>query len=172
MSGRVRHRPRFSHIHVDRPQILPNGVAPADQIAIAQLDRINPECRGDPVHLRFSRPHRLRPANGTEGGARHGVGIGRLRGQKLKPKRLVELATIEGARLLGIAEKTGSLTPGKRADLITVRANDINMAPLGDPFYAIVFFGQPSNVDTVMADGRILVRNGKAHCSRCRKNGT
>jgi 5-methylthioadenosine/S-adenosylhomocysteine deaminase len=81
--------------------------------------------------------------------------------QKLKPKRLVELATVEGARLLGIADKTGSLTPGKRADLITIRTGDINLAPVGDPYYAIVFFGQPSNVETVMVDGRVLARGGK-----------
>jgi cytosine/adenosine deaminase-related metal-dependent hydrolase len=81
--------------------------------------------------------------------------------QKLKPKRLVELATIEGAKLLGIAEKTGSLSPGKRADLITIRASDLNMAPVSDPYYAIVFFGQPANIDTVMTDGRVLVRGGK-----------
>lgn len=81
--------------------------------------------------------------------------------QKLKPNRLVELATIEGAKLLGIADKTGSLTPGKRADLITIRTSDINMAPVGDPYYAIAFFGQPSNVETAMVDGRVLVRGGK-----------
>lgn len=81
--------------------------------------------------------------------------------QKLKPKRLVELATIEGARVLGTADKTGSLTPGKRADLITIRTSDVNMAPVGDPYYAIVFFGQPSNVETVMVDGCVLVRDGK-----------
>ncbi len=81
--------------------------------------------------------------------------------QKLKPKRLVELATIEGAKLLGIADRTGSLTPGKRADLITIRKNDINMAPVGEPYYAVLFQAQPSNVDTVMVDGRILVRGGK-----------
>lgn len=81
--------------------------------------------------------------------------------QKLKPKRLVELATIEGARLLGIADRVGSLTPGKRADLIMLRSNDINMAPVGDAYYAVLFQAQPSNVDTVMVDGRILVRGGK-----------
>ena len=42
-----------------------------------------------------------------------------------------------------------------------VRTTDINMAPVGDPYYALVFQGQPSNVDTVMVDGRILVRGGK-----------
>src|SRR5436190_15288296 len=51
-------------------------------------------------------------------------------------KRLVQLATLDGAVDLGIAEKTGSVTPGKRADIILVRANDINMAPVGDPYEA------------------------------------
>ena len=81
--------------------------------------------------------------------------------QRLKPRRLVELATIEGAKVLGLGDKTGSLTPGKRADVIAVRKTDINMAPVGDPYYALVFQGQPGNVDTVMVDGRILARGGK-----------
>jgi cytosine/adenosine deaminase-related metal-dependent hydrolase len=81
--------------------------------------------------------------------------------QRLKPKRLVELATVEGAKLLGLGDKIGSLAPGKRADVITIRTNDINMAPVGDPYYAIVFQGQPSNVDTVIVDGRVLVRGSK-----------
>ena len=60
---------------------------------------------------------------------------------RLKPRRLVELATIEGAKLLGLADKTGSLTPGKRADLIMIRTTDLNMVPARDPYYAIVFTG-------------------------------
>jgi 5-methylthioadenosine/S-adenosylhomocysteine deaminase len=46
---------------------------------------------------------------------------------RLKPRRLVELATIEGAKLLGLGDKTGSLTPGKRADLIMIRTTNLNM---------------------------------------------
>jgi 5-methylthioadenosine/S-adenosylhomocysteine deaminase len=80
---------------------------------------------------------------------------------KLTTRRLVELATIDGARDLGIADKVGSLTPGKRADLITVRTTDINMAPMGDPFDALVALAQPGNVDTVVVDGRILRRAGR-----------
>jgi 5-methylthioadenosine/S-adenosylhomocysteine deaminase len=76
-------------------------------------------------------------------------------------KRLVELATRDGAVDLGIADRTGSIAPGQRADLILVRTNDINMAPAGDPYSAIVTFGQPANVDTVIVDGRILLRDGK-----------
>ncbi|OJY34804.1 MAG: cytosine deaminase [Rhizobiales bacterium 65-9] len=79
---------------------------------------------------------------------------------RVKPRELVSLATIGGAKLMGLADKIGSLTPGKRADVILVRASDINLAPVKDPYHAMVFHGQPSNVDTVMVDGRILVRRG------------
>ena len=75
-------------------------------------------------------------------------------------KRLVQVATLDGAVDLGIADKTGSLTPGKRADLILVRTNDINMTPFGDPYEALVSLAQPANVDTVVVDGRILRRSG------------
>ncbi len=81
---------------------------------------------------------------------------------KLTTRRLVELATIDGARDLGIADKVGSLTPGKRADLITVRTTDINMAPVGDPYDALVALAQPTNIDLVAIDGRILRRGGRS----------
>jgi cytosine/adenosine deaminase-related metal-dependent hydrolase len=76
-------------------------------------------------------------------------------------KRLVQLATLDGAVDLGIAGWTGSLTPGKRADIILVRTTDINMTPVGDPYEALVDLAQPGNVDTVIVDGRILRRSGK-----------
>jgi 5-methylthioadenosine/S-adenosylhomocysteine deaminase len=79
----------------------------------------------------------------------------------LPAKRLVQLATLDGAIDLGIADRTGSLTPGKRADMILVRTSDINMSPLSDPYEALVTFAQPRNVDTVMVDGRILLRSGR-----------
>ena len=79
----------------------------------------------------------------------------------LTTKRLVQLATIDGAVDLGIADRTGSLTPGKRADIILIRTTDINMAPVGDPYEAIVSLGQPANVDSVVVDGRILRQAGK-----------
>lgn len=82
----------------------------------------------------------------------------------LTPRRLLELATIDGARDLGLDDRIGTLTPGKRADLILVRTTDVNLAPVVDPAYALVFSAQPSNVDTVMVDGRVLVRGGR-HCT-------
>jgi 5-methylthioadenosine/S-adenosylhomocysteine deaminase len=79
----------------------------------------------------------------------------------LTVKRLVQLATIDGAVDLNIADKAGSLTPGKRADIILVRTTDINMTPVGDPYEALVSLAQPSNIDTVIVDGRILRQGGK-----------
>jgi 5-methylthioadenosine/S-adenosylhomocysteine deaminase len=79
----------------------------------------------------------------------------------LTVKRLVQLATLDGAVDLGIADKCGSLTPGKRADIILIRANDINLTPVGDPYEALVHRAQPGNVDTVIVDGRILRQGGK-----------
>ena len=76
-------------------------------------------------------------------------------------RQVLEMATINGAFDLGIADRTGSLTPGKRADLILVRTTDLNMAPLGDPVQAIVRSAQPHNVDTVIIDGRILKQGGR-----------
>jgi 5-methylthioadenosine/S-adenosylhomocysteine deaminase len=78
----------------------------------------------------------------------------------LTARRMVQLATFDGAIDLGIADRTGSLTPGKRADLILVRTGDINMAPIADPYTALVSFAQPANIDTVVVDGRILRRGG------------
>jgi cytosine/adenosine deaminase-related metal-dependent hydrolase len=79
----------------------------------------------------------------------------------ISARQVLQMATINGAWDMGISDKVGSLTPGKRADLILVRTTDLNMAPLGDPVTAIVRSAQPSNVDTVVIDGRILKRGGR-----------
>jgi len=80
---------------------------------------------------------------------------------KLTARRVLELGTIEGARSMGIDDKVGSLKPGKRADLIMVSTRDLNLGVFTDPAHMIVTAAQPSNVDTVMIDGRILKRGGK-----------
>jgi 5-methylthioadenosine/S-adenosylhomocysteine deaminase len=80
---------------------------------------------------------------------------------EVQPRRILELATIDGARDLGIADRVGSLTPGKRADLILVRTNDINVAPFFNPALLLVQQAQPCNVDTVIIDGRILKHKGE-----------
>jgi cytosine/adenosine deaminase-related metal-dependent hydrolase len=79
---------------------------------------------------------------------------------KMSARRALELGTIEGARSLGIDKLVGSLKPGKRADLIMVATRRINMGVFTDPAQLIVEAAQPENVDTVVADGRILKRGG------------
>lgn len=80
---------------------------------------------------------------------------------RLPARRVLEMGTIEGARSLGLSDRIGSLTKGKRADLIMVNTRDVNMAPFTDPAHLLVEAAQPANVDTVMVDGRILKRHGK-----------
>jgi cytosine/adenosine deaminase-related metal-dependent hydrolase len=80
---------------------------------------------------------------------------------RLTTKRLVQLFTIDGAKDLGFADKIGSLTPGKRADLLLLRTTDINMSQIGDAYDAVVALAQPINIDTVVVDGRILRRGNK-----------
>ncbi len=62
---------------------------------------------------------------------------------EVQPRRILELATLDGAKDLGIADRTGSLTPGKRADLILVRTNDINVAPFINPALLLVQQANP-----------------------------
>ena len=80
---------------------------------------------------------------------------------KLPARRVLELATIEGAKALGLADRTGSLKKGKRADIIMVGTRELNIGPFTEPAYMLVDSAQASNVDTVLVDGRILKRNGK-----------
>ncbi|MGH9678698.1 MAG: amidohydrolase family protein [Candidatus Acidiferrales bacterium] len=80
---------------------------------------------------------------------------------KLTARRALEIGTIRGARALGIAGTTGSLTPGKRADLILIQTNVVTMGVFTDPAHMVVEAVEPSNIDAVVIDGRILKRGGK-----------
>jgi cytosine/adenosine deaminase-related metal-dependent hydrolase len=80
---------------------------------------------------------------------------------KLTARRVLELATIDGARSMGIGDVVGSLRPGKRADLIMVDTRAVNLAVFTEPGHLLVEAAQPANVDTVMIDGRIVKRAGR-----------
>jgi cytosine/adenosine deaminase-related metal-dependent hydrolase len=73
---------------------------------------------------------------------------------------VLELATIEGARSMGMGDVIGSLRPGKRADVILVSTDTPNLVVFTDPAHLLVTAAQPANVDTVIVDGRIRKRNG------------
>ena len=80
---------------------------------------------------------------------------------KMPARRALELGTIDGACSMGLGDKIGSLTPGKRADLIGISTDALNMAVVTDPAHLVLEATGPENVDTVVVDGRILKRGGK-----------
>ena len=80
----------------------------------------------------------------------------------LSIQQALEMATLNGAKAMGMGDITGSLTPGKRADIILMRQGDLNLAPAGeDVLYQTVTYGRPENIDTVLIDGRVLKRGGR-----------
>ena len=80
---------------------------------------------------------------------------------ELTCRDVLEFATIEGARSCGLDAKIGSLTPGKRADVIIVRADSFGMTPLNNPIGQFVYNAHPGLVDTVLVDGKVVKRDGK-----------
>lgn len=80
---------------------------------------------------------------------------------KMSARKALELGTLMGAQSMGVGDQVGSLTSGKRGDLIMISTTDINMGVFTEPAQLVVGAAQPSNVQLVMVDGRILKRNGK-----------
>jgi 5-methylthioadenosine/S-adenosylhomocysteine deaminase len=78
----------------------------------------------------------------------------------LSARDVLRLATIDGARTLGLGAVTGSLTVGKRADVIVVSVDAPNLGVLTDPARLLVTAASPRDVDLVVVDGRILKRDG------------
>jgi 5-methylthioadenosine/S-adenosylhomocysteine deaminase len=76
---------------------------------------------------------------------------------------VLELATLGGARALGLGDEIGSIEVGKRADLTVVRVDRCHVAPLAGshPADQLVYACQPSDVSTVMVDGTVVVRDGR-----------
>jgi 5-methylthioadenosine/S-adenosylhomocysteine deaminase len=77
----------------------------------------------------------------------------------LTPYDTVRMATAGGAEVLGLDDRIGTLEAGKDADLILVDTKKSHMTPLNNPFSALVFSAQASDVDTVFCQGRLLMQN-------------
>lgn len=74
---------------------------------------------------------------------------------------IVAMATVQGAESLGLSPITGSLEPGKQADLVLVETRSPNMFPVYDPYSALVYSANPSNVEEVYVAGECLVKDKK-----------
>jgi len=79
----------------------------------------------------------------------------------LPAARALRLATIDGARALGLDAEIGSLEVGKRADLVVVRLDAAHEEPGGDVFSRLVYAAKSSDVAHVMVDGELVVKNGE-----------
>ena len=72
----------------------------------------------------------------------------------------LKMATIEGARAIGLDRQIGSIERGKKADIIIVDVNKPHMVPMYDPFSSLVYSAKSSDVSWVMVDGIVRVRDG------------
>lgn len=76
-------------------------------------------------------------------------------------REIVAMGTIGGARCLKADGQIGSIEAGKKADLVLVETQSVNMFPRYNPYSVLVYSANASNVDSVFVDGRCLVRHGR-----------
>jgi 5-methylthioadenosine/S-adenosylhomocysteine deaminase len=81
-------------------------------------------------------------------------------GDRLSAREALEAVTVVAAEACWLGDQVGSLTPGKRADLILLRASDTNLWPGSNLLGTVVSSANRGNVDTVMVDGRFAKRDG------------
>ncbi|MGW0832777.1 amidohydrolase [Streptomyces prunicolor] len=74
-------------------------------------------------------------------------------------EQAVRMATIEGARALGLGDHLGSLEVGKRADLVVLDLNAPHLRPLHDPWSTLAYAAHSADVRDTVVDGRVLMRN-------------
>ncbi len=96
---------------------------------------------------------------------RWGAHVAAVRKEKapvaLKVRDLIEFATIRGAENAGLQKKIGSLTPGKEADIVLIRSDDINTMPLSNAVSTVVSFAHAGNVAAVFIAGDARKWSGK-----------
>jgi 5-methylthioadenosine/S-adenosylhomocysteine deaminase len=80
-----------------------------------------------------------------------------LRADAITPQQVLEMATLGGARALGLEKEIGSLEAGKKADLILLDLHKPHLVPIDDLPTAIVQGAQAADVDTVMVDGKVIM---------------
>jgi 5-methylthioadenosine/S-adenosylhomocysteine deaminase len=86
----------------------------------------------------------------------------RLHDAKALPaQKVVEMATIGGARTVGMEKEIGSLEAGKKADIILLDLEKLHSVPSGNIYGQLVYSARPENVETVIVDGAILMRDQK-----------
>ncbi|MEU6863500.1 amidohydrolase family protein [Streptomyces sp. NPDC046876] len=96
---------------------------------------------------------RMRAVNGVYGTDRQPA--------RITTYDVLDFATLQGARTNGLADVTGSLTPGKKADLLVIRADDLNNMPLNDAVGTVVLGSDARNISAVLINGEPRKWNGQ-----------
>jgi cytosine/adenosine deaminase-related metal-dependent hydrolase len=79
----------------------------------------------------------------------------------IPPGKALEMVTVDAATALGMEREIGSLETGKKADIILVDLHKPHLVPMHMPLYRVVYYANGNDVDTVIVDGRVLMRARK-----------
>jgi 5-methylthioadenosine/S-adenosylhomocysteine deaminase len=103
----------------------------------------------------------MRAALGMERAVRNGAIANGPPRPMITARDVLEFATRGGARALGLEDRIGSIAVGKRADLMLIRRDALNLAPAIDPIGALVIGGHAGNVEAVLVEGKPVKWGGK-----------
>jgi 5-methylthioadenosine/S-adenosylhomocysteine deaminase len=87
----------------------------------------------------------------------------------IDPYSVLRMATAAGARALGLGSRCGTIEAGKRADLILVRLETLHSQPVNDLFSQLVHCAKASDVQTVIVDGQVLMKDRRLQLAEERK---
>ena len=87
-----------------------------------------------------------------------------MRSEFLKPAELIRMATINGAKALGLDELTGSISKGKRADMIAINLDTIESQPCYEPLSSFMYSADRSSIEYVWIDGNTKLKQGQLVC--------
>ena len=82
----------------------------------------------------------------------------------MSAENVMRMATVGGAKALGMEDKLGSLEVGKRADLVLFNPDRVRSIPMHDPMATIVYSSSAENIDTTIVDGKVVYRKGVFSC--------
>ena len=162
-------------VKVDEEEI---GLLAAHGVAVTHCPRSNALLGCGIAPLEALRAAGLRVGIGTDGVSsvpshdffeelRTVITLARARSERadaLSATAALELATLGGASALGLAAETGSLVPGKRADLTIVSLSGSPYLPWEDPAAAVVYGGSPGRITATLVDGQTRFEKGGSEC--------
>ncbi|MGE4086335.1 MAG: amidohydrolase family protein [Vicinamibacterales bacterium] len=130
---------------------LASGFAPVPEM-LASGVTVGLACDGPASNNNHNMVHALKFAALMHKGFRRDAAV-------ITAERVLELATIEGARAIGLAHELGSVEVGKKADLVVLDADNLCMTPLHHPVSALVYSAIGDEARHVLVDGRLVLRD-------------